>query len=75
MELGTKEYYINGFKDMLMTNLIANESKSLSSAQSYYEKQIDESYVITEVKKALHLRNLQKAYDEIVLELVGQADE
>ena len=31
MKLGTKEYYIDAFKHVLMTNLIVSESQSLSS--------------------------------------------
>ena len=75
MELGTKAYYMNAFKNILMTNLITNESTSLSSAHTYYEKIIDEAYASNNETRTLLLGNLQKAYDEIVHELVGQADE
>ncbi len=74
MELGTKGYYMNAFKSVLMTNLITSESKSMSATYSYYEKLIDEDQNSPNNTKAVLLRNLQKAYDEIVHELIGHKD-
>lgn len=74
MELGTKGYYMNVFKSVLMTNLITSESKSMSATYSYYENLIDEDQNSPNNTKAVLLRNLQKAYDEIVHELIGHKD-
>jgi len=71
MKLGTKEYYLDAFKHVLMTNLIISESKSLSSTQSYHEEQIGKSTTINEEEKSLYSRNLQKAFDEIKHEVIG----
>jgi len=71
MKLGTKEYYLDAFKHVLMTNFIASKSQSLSSTQSYYEEQI-KSTTINEDEKNLYLSNLKKAYDEILHEVIGQ---
>ena len=72
MKLGTKEYYRDVFQHVLMTNLIASKSQSLSSTQSYYEEQIRSTATINEDEKNLYLSNLKKAYDEIKHEVIGQ---
>ena len=72
MELGTKEYYKDLFQHVLMTNFIASKSQSLSSIQSYYEEQIRSTATINEDEKNSYLSNLQKAYDEILHEVIGQ---
>ncbi|MBO0601751.1 hypothetical protein I2483_08775 [Sporosarcina sp. E16_3] len=75
MKLGTKEYYLDAFKHVLMTNLIISESQSLSSTQSYYEEQIGKTTTINEEEKSLYSRNLQKAFDEIKHEVIGSSED
>ncbi|MBO0587516.1 hypothetical protein [Sporosarcina sp. E16_8] len=75
MKFGTKEYYLDAFKHVLMTNLIVSESQSLSSTQSYYEEQIGKTTTINEEEKSLYSRNLQKAFDEIKLEVIGSPED
>ncbi|WP_338654341.1 hypothetical protein ACOKXV_00345 [Sporosarcina psychrophila] len=75
MKLGTKEYYLDAFKHVLMTNLIISESQSLSSTFSYYEEQIGKTTTINEEVKKLYSRNLQKAFDEIKHEVIGSPED
>ncbi|HJF31563.1 MAG TPA: hypothetical protein K8V56_07260 [Sporosarcina psychrophila] len=75
MELGTKEYYLDAFKHVLMTNLIISESQSLSSTYSYYEDQIGKITTINEEVKKLYSCNLQKAFDEIKHEVIGSPED
>ncbi|AMQ04531.1 MULTISPECIES: hypothetical protein [Sporosarcina] len=75
MKLGTKEYYLDAFKHVLMTNLIISESQSLSSTYSYYEEQIGKTTSINEEVKKLYSRNLQKAFDEIKHEVIGSPED
>ncbi|QNK88246.1 hypothetical protein MKY15_07740 [Sporosarcina sp. FSL K6-1540] len=75
MKLGTKEYYLDAFKHVLMTNLIISESQSLSSTYSYYEEQIGKTTTINEEEKNLYSRNLQKAFDEIKHEVIGSPED
>lgn len=75
MKLGTKEYYLDAFKHVLMTNLIISESQSLSSTYSYYEEQIGKTTTINEEVKKLYSRNLQKAFDEIKHEVIGSPED
>ncbi|MEK4405573.1 hypothetical protein MKZ26_14410 [Sporosarcina sp. FSL K6-6792] len=75
MKLGTKEYYLDAFKHVLMTNLIISESQSLSSTFSYYEEQIGKTTTINEEVKKLYSHNLQKAFDEIKHEVIGSPED
>lgn len=75
MKLGTKEYYLDAFKHVLMTNLIISESQSLSSTFSYYEEQIGKTTTINEEVKKIYSRNLQKAFDEIKHEVIGSPED
>lgn len=75
MKIGSKEYYRDVFQQVLMTNFIASKSQPLSLTQSHYEEQIGNMATISPIEKALYLRNLQKAFDEIKHEVIGQSED
>ncbi|MBE1556546.1 hypothetical protein [Sporosarcina limicola] len=75
MKLGSKEYYVNAFKDGLMINYVAPKSQSLESIYIYHEEQIREIPHLKDEEKCSYSRNLQKAYDQTVDEIVGHSEE
>lgn len=75
MTVGTKEYYLDGFKHFLMTNLVIEDAQSLTSVHACYAAQIDTMSTLHVDEKKLCLHNLEKALQTILHEVLGQPEE
>lgn len=75
MTVGTKEYYIENFKQVLMTNSVASESTSLNSILKFYEEEINSSPTLKEEDKEVYKLNLQKAFKQAKEEIFGNLEE
>lgn len=75
MTIGTKEDYINRFKNVLMTNNIGSSSISLDLIFEAFGKEIDTISEIHEQDKTIYVLNLQKAYKQIKGEISGMKED
>lgn len=74
MTVGTKEYYVENFKQVLMTNNVTSESTSLNSVLKFYEEEISNSPNLKEEDKEVCKRNLQKAFKQTKEEIFGEPE-
>lgn len=75
MTIGTKEYYVNEFKQTLMTNFVTGDAQSLASVHADYEEQIGDMPTLNADEKIGYLQNLEKAFNAILHEVLGQSEE
>lgn len=75
MTIGTKEYYLDKFKQTLMTNFIISDAQSLTSVHARYSEQINATTTLNPVEKNHYLYNLEKAFTDILHEVLGQPEE
>lgn len=75
MTIGTKEYYLSEFKNTLMTNFVTDDAQSLASVHASYAEQISEMATLNAVEKRNYLYNLEKAFNTISTEVLGQSEE
>lgn len=75
MTIGTKEYYLNEFKHTLMTNFGADDAQSLTSVHAHYAEQIGAIATLNTDERNNYLYNLEKAFTDILHEIIGQSEE
>lgn len=75
MTIGTKEYYLDEFKQILMTNFVIGDAQSLTSVHARYAQQIDAMTSLNPDEKSHYLYNLEKAFADILHEVLGQPEE
>lgn len=71
MEHGTKEYYLDALKHVMMMKLVTSDAQSLASAHALYVQQISNSTTLNAEQKDHYSHNLQQAYEQVLFEMVG----
>jgi TfoX/Sxy family transcriptional regulator of competence genes len=73
MEHGTKEYYLDALKHVMMMKLVTTEAQSLASTHALYVEQIRNSTTMTDEQKEHYKNNLQQAYEQVLFETIGSS--
>ncbi len=73
MEHGTKEYYLDALKHVMMMKLVTTEAQSLASTHASYVEQIRNSTTLNDEQKEHYNHNLQQAYEQVLVETIGSS--
>lgn len=75
MTVGTKEYYVESFKHVLMTNSISTKSTPLTTIFTFHEEEIGNAPHLNDQEKIIYTHNLQQAFKQTKDDILGSLEE